>query len=94
MKTVQAVKDKIIVEPLEQEEMTPGGVIIPSTAEKDPQSYGKVVSVGEDVMYIEKGDILLFAKFAGQDMLIDERLLKVLIDNEVYGILKEEKEEE
>ena len=90
MKTVVAVKDKIVVEVLKPKEKTEGGIIIPSTAERDPQEYGRVISVGEDITAIEKGQIILFAKFAGQDMLIDGRSLKVIMYGEIYGILKEE----
>lgn len=89
MKFVKAVKDKIVVEVLKQEEKTEGGIIIPATAEKDPQGYGRVLSVGEEVPTIKEGDIILFAKFGGQVMLIDNRTLKVLAYPEVYGILEE-----
>lgn len=92
MKTVQAVNDKIVVEVLKEDEKTEGGIIIPSTAEKDPQGYGRVISIGEDISTIQEGDILLFAKFGGQDMMIERRILKVLCYGEIYGILKQVEE--
>jgi len=88
MKTVKAVKDKVVVEVLKSEEKTEGGIIVPATAEKDPQGYGRVISVGEEVTTIKEGDIVLFAKFGGQDILIDRQVMKVLMYNEVYGILE------
>jgi len=88
MKTVKAVKDKIVAEVLRSADKTEGGIIIPETAEKDPQGYGRVISVGEEVGTIKEGDIILFAKFAGQDILIDRQVMKVLLYNEVYGILE------
>ena len=90
MKAVRAVKDKIVVEVLKPEEKTQGGIIIPETAEKDPQGYGRVISVGEEITTIKEGDTILFAKFGGQDILIDRQIMKVLMYNEVYGILEEE----
>lgn len=89
MKFVKAIKDKIVVEVLKQDEKTEGGIIIPATAERDPQGYGRVLSVGEEVPTIKEGDIILFAKFGGQAILIDGRVMKVLGYPEVYGILEE-----
>ena len=89
MKFVKAVKDKVVVEILKQEEKTEGGNIVPATAEKDPQGYGRVLSVGEEITTIKEGDIILFAKFGGQAMLIENRIMKVLGYPEVYGILEE-----
>jgi len=88
MKTVKAVKDKVVVEVLKSVDQTEGGIIIPETAEKDPQGYGRVISVGEEVTTIGEGDIVLFAKFGGQDILLDRQVMKVLMYNEVYGILE------
>jgi len=88
MKTVRAVKDKIVVEILKSVDKTEGGIFIPETAEKDPQGYGQVVSVGEEVVTIKEGDIVLFAKSGGQDILLDRQIMKVLMYGEVYGILE------
>jgi len=90
MQTVQAVMDKIVVDILEVEKTTSGGLIIPDTAENEPQLRGRVISVGEDINSIEPGDVILCAKFGGQDIVIDRRVMKVLAYGEVYGILKEE----
>lgn len=90
MKTVKAVNDKVVVELLQEDDKTTGGIIIPETAEKEPQGYGRVLSVGEDIKTIKKGDILLFAKHGGQAMMIERRILKVLAYGELYGILEEE----
>jgi chaperonin GroES len=90
MKTVIAVKDKVVVKVIRQSNITKGGIIIPDNVESAPQAYGEVISVGEEVKNIKPGDILLFAKFGGQDIMLDGVIYKVLIDNEIYGILKEE----
>jgi len=87
---VQAVEDKVVVELMTlKDNVTAGGIIIPDTVEKDPQKYGKVVSVGEKVSGINVGDILLFAKFGGQDIIIENKIFRVLGLPEIYGILKE-----
>lgn len=89
MKTIQAVNDKVVVRVIREDKVTKGGIILPDTVSKDPQAYGEVVSVGSDVKTIKVGEVLLFAKFGGQDMMLDGVIYKVLIDNEIYGILRE-----
>ena len=68
--------NRVVVEPIEQEEVTAGGIVLPETAKEKPQK-GKVLSVGpgdrdEDGEYIpmdvKEGDTVLFAKYAGTEI--------------------------
>jgi len=93
MRTIEAVKDKVVVKLIREDKVTKGGIILPDNVSNAPQAYGEVISVGDDVSKIKVGDILLFAKFGGQDMMLDGIIYKVLIDNEIYGILRETKDE-
>jgi chaperonin GroES len=86
---VRPLHDKVLVERLDTEETTKGGIIIPDTAKEKPQE-GKVVAVGtgrilEDgtkkPLEIKKGDKVLFSKYGGID---------ISIDGEDYLILREE----
>jgi chaperonin GroES len=86
---VRPLHDKVLVERLDTEETTKGGIIIPDTAKEKPQE-GKVVAVGtgrilEDgtkkPLEIKKGDKVLFNKYGGID---------ISIDGEDYLILREE----
>ncbi|MCF8226444.1 MAG: co-chaperone GroES [Bacteroidales bacterium] len=65
---------KILVKPAEAEEKTSSGIIIPDTAKEKPQQ-GKVVMVGADKkdepMEIKKGDLVLYGKYAGQELTIN-----------------------
>lgn len=71
---------------------TKGGIIIPEAA-GEPQGYGLVASLGEDVKNVKIGDVLVFHPRAGMDMLLDKKLLKTLKYDEVYGILDEDQRE-
>ena len=82
---IKAVGDKIIVSILKIEK-TVGGLFVPETA-KDPQSYCKVLSVGENVKNVEVGNVIVCNPRAGMDMLINGKLFKCLAYAEVYGIL-------
>lgn len=86
---IKAVDDKIIVEVMKTG-MTQGGIVIPTTT-VDPQSYGKVVSVGENVGHnVKINHILVFHPKAGMDMVITKKVMKVLKYGEVWGILQDE----
>jgi len=89
MKTIQTVKDKLAVKLFEPESITDGGLILPSGVNKDPQGYGVVTSIGEEVENIKVGDTIMFHRSAGMDMILDRVIYKVLLMNEVYGILGE-----
>lgn len=88
---------RILVEPIEAEEVTAGGIVLPETAKEKPQK-GKVLSVGpgdrdEDgdriKMDVEEGDIVLFAKYAGTEIKIDGKKLLILRESDLLAIVEE-----
>ena len=85
---INALKDKIIVEFLRTTK-TESGLIIPDSA-KDPQGFGRVLSVGEEVKNIKEGDVLVFHMMAGMDLILNKTVQKCLKAEEVYGILDDE----
>ena len=91
MKTIQAIGDKVIATIVKKSEELSSGIIIPDTVNQEPQGYGEVISVGEDVTTISKGDTILFHKQGGQDIILNRKIVKVLMYKEIYGILKEDK---
>jgi len=72
--------DRIFVKYMEEVEKTAGGLFIPDAAKEKPQR-GKVEAVGKEVKEVKVGDIILFDKYSGS---------KISIDNEDYLIVKEE----
>ena len=90
MKEIQAINDHVIVEVvMPTEDVTKGGIILPEQVIMEPQKYGKVISVGELVKTIKVGDLLAFAKFGGQDIILNGKIIKVLKLAEIYGVIKE-----
>lgn len=94
MKTIQAVKDKVAVEILDSlETTTEGGIVIPETVtQNSPFKVGKVLSYGNEVadsIEIKVGDIIAFAKFGGQDIILNNKIIKILCLGEIYGVIKE-----
>jgi len=83
---LKAVKDKIIVEVLKRNR-SGGGIIAPTAAVIDPQGYGRVVSIGEDVERIKDGQVLFYNLRGGMDIVVKDKIFKVLKYDEVYGEL-------
>jgi co-chaperonin GroES (HSP10) len=94
MKELIALKDKIIVElDVTVETKTESGLFIPETSVGQPQRFGRVVSYGDEVTGVKINDILIFHQKAGQDILINKKIYKVLMFGEVYGIIKDVSDE-
>ena len=80
---------KILVKPAEAEEKTSSGIIIPETAKEKPQQ-GTVVMVGADKkdepMEVKKGDVVLYGKYAGQELTIDREDYLLISQSDVLFI--------
>ena len=91
--------DRVLIEVLDSEEKTAGGIIIPDTAKEKPQE-GKVVGVGsgsrtEDgkitPMDVKVGDIVLFGKWSGTEVKIDGKEYSIMKESAIMGISKAKK---
>ena len=82
---------KILVRPSEAEEKTASGIIIPDTAKEKPQ-HGTVVMVGTDKkdepMEVKVGDLVLYGKYTGQELSIDEEDYLLISQSDVLFITK------
>lgn len=88
--------NRLIVEPIEQEELTASGIMLPETAKEKPMQ-GKVLALGpggrkEDgsriVMDISKGDTVLYAKYAGTEVKIENKKYLILKETDVLAIVQ------
>jgi len=88
MKKIQAINNHIIAEEIANiEKITEGGIVIPLTVKTEPQKYGKVLSVGEEVKNVKEGDIIVYHQSGGQTIMINGIIQKILKNDEIYGIL-------
>lgn len=87
---------RVIVEPIEQEEMTAGGIILPETAKEKPQE-GKILAAGpgdrdEDgeriPMEVQVGDRVLYAKYSGTEVKMDGKKLLILRESDILAVLE------
>src|SRR5512139_713282 len=86
---------RVLVEPIEQEELTAGGIILPETAKEKPQQ-GKVLAAGPGdrndkgervAMDVKVGDVVLFAKYSGTEVKIDGKKLLIMRESDLLGIV-------
>ena len=88
--TLKTVLNKIIVEPVEAETVTKGGIIIPDTAKEKPQK-GTVIATGkgktDEPMEVKAGDIILFGKYSGTEVHIDDKKYLVMNQSDILAIL-------
>jgi chaperonin GroES len=91
---IKPLGDKVLVEVLEAEEKTKGGIILPDTA-KEEKTEGKVISTGSGKLLesgkvqpleIKAGDRVIFGKYAGDEILIDGKKHKVLKESEILAV--------
>ena len=91
--TLKPLDDRVVVEPLEAEEKTSGGILLPDTAKQKPQQ-GKVVAVGPGklsdkgdriVLGVKVGDTVLFGKYSGSDVEVSGRDLKILRESDILA---------
>ena len=84
--------DRIVVKPLQEEEVTKSGIVLPDTVEKEKKEQGEVVSVGNGEkiikLGIKAGDKVLFGKYSGEDVTVEEVEYKVLKDEDVLAIIE------
>jgi chaperonin GroES len=87
--------DRVLVRRIEGEEKTKGGLIIPDSAKKKPQE-GEVVSVGAGAkdesgaritMDVKAGDKILFGKWSGTEIKLDDEELLIMKESDILGIL-------
>jgi chaperonin GroES len=93
---LKPLADRLVVEPIEQEEVTSGGIILPETAKEKPQQ-GKVLAAGpgrtdEDgeriAMEVKVGDKVLYAKYSGTEIKMDSKKLLILRESDILAIVE------
>lgn len=90
MKKIQAINNHVVAEEIANiENVTEGGIVIPSNVKMEPQKYGKVLSIGEEVKNVSVGDIIVFHQSGGQTIMINGTIQKVLKNDEIYGIIRD-----
>jgi chaperonin GroES len=92
---LKPLADRLVVEPTEQEEVTASGIYVPETAKEKPQE-GKVIAVGPGrkddegkriPMDVAKGDKVLYAKYGGTEVKLEDKKYLILKETDILAIL-------
>ena len=92
---IKPLDDRVVVRPVEAEEVKKGGIIIPDTAKEKPQE-GEIIAVGPGRMSdagkripveVKKGDRILFGKYSGTEVTIDAKEYLIMREGDILAIL-------
>lgn len=94
---IKPLGDRVVVELLDEEQTTPGGIYIPDTAREKPMK-GRVVAVGDgrtldngnkEPMTVKEGNVVLFAKYGGTELKLAGTEYKIMSERDILGIIEE-----
>lgn len=95
-RSLQPLGDRVVVKPMDREEVSKSGLVIPDTAKEKPQE-GEVIAVGPGRVLddgkrvsveLKKGDRVLFAKYAGTEFKEEDDELMILSERDILAVLK------
>jgi chaperonin GroES len=96
--SLKPLGDRVVVEPIEQDETTASGIILPETAKEKPQR-GTIVAAGPGArddqgkrvaLDVTPGDIVLYAKYAGTEFKVDGKKLLILKESDLLAVIEPE----
>lgn len=88
---IKPLGDRVLVKPLTQEEVTKSGIVLPDTAEKEKKEQGEIVAIGDGEkikkLNLKPGDKVLFGKYSGDEVEMEDQEFKFLKDEDILGIV-------
>jgi len=93
---IRPLADKVLVERIEAESKTAGGIVLPDTAKEKPQR-GKIIGVGEGKvlddgtrrqMQVKKGDLVLFTSYAGSEIKVDGKEYVIMDESDIMAVIE------
>ena len=84
--------NRVVVQSLTEEETTKSGIILPDTVDKEKKAEGSIVAIGDgekiQKLNLKQGDKVIFGKYAGEDVKVDDVEYKILTDEDVLAVLE------
>ncbi len=93
---LRPLSDRVVVKPVEDEDKTPGGIILPDTAKEKPMK-GEVISVGPGGVNdkgekikpdVKKGDLVIYGKYSGTEFKLDNQDYLILRESDILAVLE------
>ncbi|MDD4607370.1 MAG: co-chaperone GroES [Patescibacteria group bacterium] len=95
--SLQPLHDQVIIKPIQEDEVTKAGLVLPDTAEKEKPEKGEVLAVGPGKilttgqraeMSVKVGDQIVFKKYSPDEIKIDDQEVYVIRDEDIIAIIK------
>ena len=87
---IKPLADRVLIEPKEAETQTASGIYIPDKAQEKPQQ-GRIVAAGpgkkDEPMEVKKGDVVLYGKYAGTEVTVDDKKYLIVKQSDILAIL-------
>ena len=93
--SLKPLGSRVVIEPVEQEEITAGGIVLPETAKEKPQK-GTILAIGPGdrdddgdriKMDVAVGDVVLYAKYAGTEIKVEGKKLLILKESDILAVV-------
>jgi len=93
---IKPLDDRVLIEPISQEEKTKSGIVLPDTADKEKPEQGRVIAVGSGridsngkriPMNVKQGDVVLFTKYGPSEVKIDNKEYLIAKEEDILAIL-------
>ncbi|MFC1686979.1 co-chaperone GroES [Patescibacteria group bacterium] len=89
---LKPIGDRVVVKPSTEEEVTKSGIVLPDTVEKEKKEEGEIIAVGNGEkiakLNVKVGDVVIFSKYGGDEVTVEEVEYKVLKDEDILAVLE------
>lgn len=89
---LKPIGDRVVVKPSTEEEITKSGIVLPDTVEKEKKEEGEIIAVGNGEkitkLNVKVGDVVIFSKYGGDEVTVEEVEYKVLKDEDILAVLE------
>lgn len=95
--TIKPLHDKVVIKPIQEDEKTKAGIVLPDTAEKEKPEKGEVIAVGPGKLLrsgerkplsVERGDIILFTKYSPNEVKVNGKEVLIISESDILAVIK------
>ncbi|MFA5047974.1 MAG: co-chaperone GroES [Patescibacteria group bacterium] len=87
---IKPIGDRVLVKAIKEEEVTKSGIILPDTIDKEKKAEGEIIAIGQgekvEKLGLKVGDRVLFGKYAGEEVKVDEEEYKILSHEDILAV--------
>jgi len=84
---IKPLDDRVLIEPISEEQKTKSGIVLPDTAEKEMPEQGKVIAIGPNAKSVKKGDVILFTKYGPSEIKIKNKKYLIAKEEDILAII-------